>query len=311
MSEALTAGRRPPLSVVVPTSDRPELLTGALQALATSVAPTDEVIVVESGSHQPEPVWSVAEAAGARLLVAERPGVSLARNVGWREARHDLIAFLDDDIRVEPGWADAMATALAAHPGAAFVAGRIELPANQGTLALTVMAATEPMAFDRTSRGMLGHSANLGMHRTILEAVGGFDEVMGPGARFPAGEDPDLLDRCLATGATGFYEPAAGAAHEHWRRGREYVRLQHRYGVGAGARMAKLIRTDRRRFRLVATDDLWRWGVVSIVGELVRWDPIRATGSVLRLLGMVRGLVTALAVPVRSGHFRRRASSRS
>jgi glycosyltransferase involved in cell wall biosynthesis len=301
--------RRPPLSVVVPTRDRPDLLDVALRCLVASLSEGDELIVVESGSSNPTPVWEVARAHGARLLVADAPGVSRARNLGWQEASHDLIGFVDDDIRVQSGWADAMSSALAAHPDAAFVSGRVRLPADQGTLALTVMDEPAPAEFDVGSHGMLGHSANLGMHRKVLADVGGFDESMGPGARWPAGEDPDLLDRCLGTGAHGWYTPEAVAEHEHWRRGREYVRLQHSYGIGSGARVAKLLRTNRRRFVIVAVDDQWRWGIRSIVVELIKRDPIRAAGSMMRLLGMLRGFVSAILVPVRDGHFRRSSSS--
>jgi hypothetical protein len=147
------------------------------------------------------------------------------------------------------------------------------------------------------------------MHRAMLETVGGFDEAMGPGSRWPAGEDPDLLDRVLATGAHGWYAPDAAAYHEHWRRVRQYVALQHRYGTGAGARLAKLVRTDRVRFRVVAADDLWRWGLASVGRELVKRDWLRAAGSVLRSLGMVRGFVAGIVVPVKDGHYRLRRTS--
>lgn len=302
---------RPPLSVIVPTCGRPDLLDAALTSLRASLDDGDELLVVESGSREPEPVWEVARRHGATLLVANEPGVSRARNVGWQRARHDHVAFIDDDIRVRAEWADALATALAAHPDAAFVSGRIDLPEGQGTLSLTVKDDAEVQEFDRRSDGVIGHSANLGMHRAVLAAVGGFDEAMGPGSRWPAGEDPDLLDRVLATGAHGWYEPGAAAYHEHWRRARQYIVLQHRYGIGSGARLAKLARIDRIRFRVVVADDLWRWGLASVGRELAKRDWLRAAGSLLRVLGMVRGLVTAGFVPVRDGHFRRRASTAS
>ena len=123
----MTEPERAPLSVIVPTCGRPDLLDGALSSLRDSLADIDELVVVESGSAQPEPVWAVARRHGATLLVADAPGVSKARNLGWRQARHDHVAFIDDDIRVQPGWANAMAAGLSAHPGAAFVSGRIDL----------------------------------------------------------------------------------------------------------------------------------------------------------------------------------------
>jgi glycosyltransferase involved in cell wall biosynthesis len=297
--------------VIVPTSGRPDLLEGALSSLRVSLADSDELVVVESGSAEPEPVWEVARRHGATLLVVDEPGVSKARNVGWQKARHDQVAFIDDDIRVRPAWAAAMATALAAHPQAAFVSGRIDLPPGQGTLALTVIDDPDEQEFDHRSGGVIGHSANLGMHRALLVAVGGFDEAMGPGSRWPAGEDPDLLDRVLATGAHGWYAPDAAAYHEHWRRARQYVVLQHRYGIGSGARLAKLMRSDRVRFRVVFVDDVWRWGFASVGREVFKRDWLRAAGSALRVLGMVRGWIAASMVPVRDGHFRRRSKSAS
>jgi glycosyltransferase involved in cell wall biosynthesis len=305
------AAARPPLSVIVPTCGRPDLLEAALSTLRASLSDDDELVVVESGSKEPEPVWEVARRHNATLLIADEPGVSKARNLGWQQARHDQVAFIDDDIRVQPGWASALAAALAAHPQAAFVSGRIDLPEGQGTLALTVKDDAEVQQFDRASGGVIGHSANLGMHRAVLAEVGGFDEAMGPGSRWPAGEDPDLLDRVLATGAHGWYAPDAAAHHEHWRRVRQYVVLQHRYGIGSGARLAKLIRTDRIRFRVVLADDLWRWGLASVGRELLKRDWLRAAGSMLRVLGMLRGFATAVFVPVRDGHFERRAASSS
>jgi glycosyltransferase involved in cell wall biosynthesis len=299
----------PSLSVIVATCGRPDLLDAALESLRGALREGDELIVAESGSAEPEPVWEVARKHGARLLKVERRGVSLARNTGWQEATHDLVAFVDDDVRVTPGWAAAMAQALAAHPDAAFVSGRVDLPEGQGTLALTVKAELVVEEYDRRSGGVLGHSANLGMHRAMLAAVGGFDEAMGPGSRWPAGEDPDLLDRVLASGAHGWYAPDAAAYHEHWRRVRQYVALQHSYGIGAGARIAKLVRTDRVRMRVVAVDDLWRWGLASVGRELFKRDWLRAAGSVLRFLGMVRGFAGAILVPVRDGHYRSRRSS--
>ena len=191
-----TPAKRPPLSVIVPTSGRPDLLDGALSSLRESLADSDELVVVESGSQEPEPVWEVARRHGARLLVADVRGVSKARNLGWQEALHDHVAFIDDDIRVQPGWASAMAAALAAHPNAAFVSGRIDLPEGQGTLSLTVKDDDDVQEFDQRSGGVIGHSANLGMHRAVLAEVGGFDEAMGPGRAGPPVRIPTCSTAC-------------------------------------------------------------------------------------------------------------------
>ncbi|MBV9484417.1 MAG: hypothetical protein JO246_00005, partial [Frankiaceae bacterium] len=157
--------------------------------------------------------------------------------------------------------------------------------------------------------GVLGHSASLAVRRAVLAEVGGFDELLGAGARWRAAEDTDLFDRILGAGHLGRYEASVGATHEQWRRIRAWVGLQHSYGIGSGARLAKLWRTDRERWRRVFREDVVTWGVGQLPGEVARLDGYRALGTALRLGGIIRGFVTAIAVPVRHGHFTRRSSS--
>src|SRR5437588_3993607 len=118
------------MTVVVPTRDRPELLAGCLKALSQELAAEDELIVVDSASTDPR-VALTARHFGARLVRCERPGASLARNRGWREGRHEVVAFIDDDVRVAHGWREAAAEVMSGVPGLAFVTGRLEAPDGQ------------------------------------------------------------------------------------------------------------------------------------------------------------------------------------
>lgn len=300
---------RAPMTVVVPTRDRPDQLRGALAALRVGTAAIDELIVVDSASHDPAAVAAAAAEAGARLIRCETPGASRARNAGWQDATHEFVGFVDDDVRVDEGWAAAMSACLSAHPEAAFVTGRIDSDAGDRTMTVAVKDDESPLVYDWRDGGVLGHSASVASRRTVLQSVGGFDESLGAGARFAAAEDTDLFDRLLGGGLTGRYEPAARATHEQWRRIRQWVMLQHSYGVGGGARLAKLVRSDRRRLRVAIRDDVWTWGVGQLPGELRRRDFYRALGTTLRLAGVLRGFLTAIVVPVRDGHFRASSSS--
>lgn len=295
---------RPSLSVVIPTRDRPDLLARATASVLAAMGPDDELIVVDSASDDPAAVADVISDRRARVVRVERPGATLARNTGWRLARHELVGFVDDDVEVEAGWADAFVATWQAHPDAVFITGRIRIPAGQGTLAVAVKDDPDPTWFGRLDAGLLGHSASLAVPRARLSEVGGFDESLGPGSRFREADDVDLFDRLLANGGRGRYEPSAGATHDQWRRIRQYVALQHDYGYGSGARLSKLRRSDRARFRIAAYEDVWRWGLMLVPGELAKRDWFRALGSVLRVIGVVRGFVTASFVPVEDGHFR-------
>jgi glycosyltransferase involved in cell wall biosynthesis len=298
------ADGREPVSVVVPTRDRPEMLDACLTALRRAVAPADEVIVVDSASIAATAVADVAARHDATLVRCDRPGVDRARNAGWRRAQHRLIAFTDDDVQVADDWCDALAGCFRARPDIAFVTGRLSAhPGQESGLGVAVKDDTEPMRLDLATRAMFGHSANLAVTRDALAAVGGFDEAMGAGGRFRGAPEGDLFDRLLGAGFVGCYDPAARAWHDQWRRVRDVVRLHYGYGIGSGARMAKLLRIDRRRLRRVAADYVWGWGLAPLPGHLVRRDWGRSACSLARLGGYCVGFARALVVPVRDGHF--------
>src|SRR3954451_7196280 len=120
---------RPPISVVVPTRNRPDALARCLEVVAAQLREDDELLVVDSASTDGATA-AVASSAGARVARADRPGSSLARNIGWRAARHDLIAFTDDDVHVLPGWLDAIARGLL-RDDTSFVTGWIGVAPEQ------------------------------------------------------------------------------------------------------------------------------------------------------------------------------------
>jgi GT2 family glycosyltransferase len=280
---------RPPLSVVVPTRDRPAHLRSCLAALRRELAGADELLVVDSASATKEPA-DLAQELGARVVVADRPGASHARNLGWRAASHELIAFVDDDVEVLTGWADAMADALS-RDGTAFVTGWIGVAPHQQHLPEPnpVLLRPDGRVLDRDAEGALGATANCGFRRSALDAVGGFSERLGPGTWAAAAEDQELFDRTLAAGYVGYYEPAARVYHDQWRTRRQALALHWRYGKGMGVRLALLRRLDRRRCGRVAREVLWDDGLCS-AGRAVR---SRYRGGVafafLRLAGTVVG----------------------
>jgi GT2 family glycosyltransferase len=114
-------------SVVIATAGRPEGLAGCLAALAADVpsAPR-EVLVVDNAptGAAGEATARVTARFGARRIPEARPGKSHALNTGIAEATGDVVLFTDDDVRVQPGWTDALVAA-ATRPGVGVVGGRL------------------------------------------------------------------------------------------------------------------------------------------------------------------------------------------
>src|SRR5262245_28253090 len=99
------------LTVAVPTRDRQERLRGALAAIAAELGPSDELLVVENGSTDETRAVArafLADVPAGKLVSEPAGGISAARNRALREAGHPVVCFVDDDVRVQPGWLAAL-----------------------------------------------------------------------------------------------------------------------------------------------------------------------------------------------------------
>jgi GT2 family glycosyltransferase len=235
------------VSVVVCTMDRPEALARCLRALWECTPPPAQIVVVDQ-SERP-----VALAGVEHVRMSER-GVSRGRNRGARAAEHELLAFTDDDCVPAPDWIGALLRGF--EGGADGVTGRVlPLPGESG-VAVSSRTSTERRTF--SGRGQtpwdIGTGGNLALRRSAFEAVGGFDEALGPGTPARAAEDVDLLYRLVNAGFALRYEPDAVVYHELKTR-RSRVGGRYGYGYGLGAFLARQAaagdehaRTLRRRY---------------------------------------------------------------
>jgi glycosyltransferase involved in cell wall biosynthesis len=295
------------VTVVVPTRDRPDQLATCLASVRAALRDADELVVADSASVDAAAVAGVARAAGATVVRCERPGVGRARNAGWRAGTREVVLFTDDDVVVDAGWRDALAAAVISTDDIGFVTGRVLPPAGeQPSRDVAIKRDDRPERYDAHSVGNLGHGASLGIRRLVLEQLGGWDESMGTGGRFGAAPEHDLFDRSFAAGLTGRFEPTALAWHAQWRGPRRLLLLDARYGYGTGARIAKLIRLDRKRARLVL-GDYYRGGLRELGRELRAVHGYPAFGTVLRLLAVPVGLLRAIVVPIIDGHYKEHA----
>ncbi|MEV1147776.1 glycosyltransferase family 2 protein, partial [Micromonospora sp. NPDC049799] len=91
--------RTPDVSVVIPTCDRPDLVTRAVRsALAQSVREIEVLVVVDGADVDTQAALAGVEDPRLRVLpLPERGGAPNARNVGVQAARGRWTALLDDD----------------------------------------------------------------------------------------------------------------------------------------------------------------------------------------------------------------------
>jgi GT2 family glycosyltransferase len=219
------------------------LLQATVESVLRGNTGPAELIIVDQ-SDVPH-TWLATEpsVSGVRIRYL-RPGtrgVSRARNAGLAAATEPIVAFIDDDVLVDAGWWERLIRAAADEGPRGIVTGRVvagdaEMP---GAFAPSVSGTVTREVFTgRVARDVL-FSGNMAAHRETLRALGGFDERLGPGARYAAAEDNDLGFRLLESGCRIVYVPEAVVVHRAWRESGAAVALQWAYGRGQGAFLAK------------------------------------------------------------------------
>lgn len=243
-----------PVTVVVCTKDPGPLLARTLETvLAQDHAPV-EVVVVDNASRTDAARRMAATTGDPRVRLVAEPiaGLCRARNRGLAAARTDLVAFTDDDVRVDRGWLGALVRGFTRAPRVGCVTGLVP-SAELDTAAQAFFDARvrwsdgfAPRLFDLGEHrpddpffpygaGLFGTGANFAVSQRALAEVGTFDEALGMGTPAENGDDLDLFLRIILGGWTLAYEPSSIAWHAH-RRDVDALRRQMRtYGVGLGA----------------------------------------------------------------------------
>jgi hypothetical protein len=109
----------PLVSVILPTRNRRAHLPRALSSVADQTYPHWELVVVDDGSDDDTAavVASFPDPRIRYLRIAHR-GVCAARNCGLAEARGEIVAYLDDDNTMHPGWLKTVVWGFEQHPDA-------------------------------------------------------------------------------------------------------------------------------------------------------------------------------------------------
>lgn len=187
----------PPVTAIVPTHDRPELMARAVTSiLEQRYDGVIEVIVVFDACDVVLPTVAMPANRTLRGLANERArGLAGARNTGILAASHELVAFLDDDDRWEPTKLAEQVRALERQPEA--VLAGTAMFVDDGRAHRPRLVPVTPVTHEALLRNRLAalHSSSFLVRRpALLGSLGLVDETLPRSY----GEDYDLLLRAAA-----------------------------------------------------------------------------------------------------------------
>jgi glycosyltransferase involved in cell wall biosynthesis len=149
----------------------------------------------------------------------ERQGLNHARNRAVEEARYEIVAYLDDDVDVDPNWLK--------HLSDAYASGDV---AGVGGRAYLVYPGPKPAWLGESIEGLLTkvelgphrrpagvdelYGVNMSFRKDWLRRAGGFrPDLDRVGSRLSGGGDDEMIGRVVALGGLMLYEPGAVVGH--------------------------------------------------------------------------------------------------
>ncbi|MHA1237112.1 MAG: glycosyltransferase [Candidatus Hodarchaeales archaeon] len=215
-------------SVIVCTYNGSKTIKETLDNLSKLDYPHFEVIIVNDGStdQTPQIINEYVNKYGFKLKSIENNGLSNARNIGYKLANSEIVAYIDDDAYPDPQWLkylayDFMNTEFAG------IGGPNIGPDSDGFITKCISNAPgNPMTVlisDREAEHLAG--CNMAFRKSALEEVNGFDSKFRI-----AGDDVDLCWMLIKNGFKLGFSPSALVWHHRRNSIRTFLKQQHNYG---------------------------------------------------------------------------------
>ncbi|HEX6717227.1 MAG TPA: glycosyltransferase family 2 protein [Pyrinomonadaceae bacterium] len=277
-----------PISAIIATVGRPELLRLCLESLAKQTVPVSEAVVVHCGEDSEtqavtnDPCWNKA-GLDVRYFHHQERNCARQRNFAIQNAKYDNLLLVDDDVEVASRWAEELFKPIWSDPKVGATMGRlINQPMSTPTLFWRIyrtvlhgrakgfapgrlIGAALPNGFPTTAEEpisceWIGGGASA-LRREAFDSVGGFASFF---AGSSPGEDLDLGYR-LSRSWKVYYVPSATCIHHQAAGGREAID-QHQY-LSMRSRFGILTITMRKK-RYIALAHIGLWALVQFLSEV-------------------------------------------
>jgi GT2 family glycosyltransferase len=241
----------PKATVAICTRNRTEDLKRCLEALMALPDDGQEILVVDNAPSNEDTKMLVMSFPSVRYVLEPRAGLDIARNRAINEAKNEIVAFTDDDAVPDTMWLRALVKNFNT-PLVMCVTG-MTMPLELETEAQEVFERYSPFGkgFKRKKythnshnplqTGQVGAGANMAFRKSVLQAVGYFDEALDAGTPTESGGDHEFFARILLKGYQIIYEPEALSWHRHRRTMKETRRAIRGYGIGVYAFWTRLL----------------------------------------------------------------------
>lgn len=217
------------LTSIICTYNREKYIGNLLESIAANDLPKTEYEILLVDNNCTDNSRAVCEAFAAvhtdvqfRYVVEPEQGLSAARNKGIKEAKGDVIVYIDDDALVDAWYLRTYAEWFAAHPETMACGGPIE-PLYETTepdwmTPYTKALLTAWMNYGDSVReypkGRYPGGGNAAYRKEVFDKIGLFNTALGrKGGNLMGSEEKDIFDKMHALGMQVLYLPTPVLHH--------------------------------------------------------------------------------------------------
>lgn len=278
-------------SFIIATFGREDELKTLFGSLATQTYQDFEIIVVDQNEH--ERVHSICKKQERLTYIhSKHRGLSIARNLGIKQARGKYLVFPDDDAVLSSDFLENANTVIQRFAYISIFSGIVITLEKNKPFSRYMDFVPEEITYANFNKFM---STTMIIHNLLFDKLGGFDEEMGVGSLWGGSEETGFLLRAFEKGFKCYYSPTLMVYHPEANFSKMSflcaAQKGYSYGLGRGAMFKKLIRSSKWRWML------YQW-VLSILKTIAgvgdaciqnRWkDVVRHGGAFWgRIVGFI------------------------
>jgi len=252
----------PSVTVVVPVRNGEQTIQQLLDSLQKLDYDRNKVEVIVVDGNSTDKTREIVKKYPVKLVIEEKKGLNLARNVGIKCSNGEIVAFTDSDCIVPPNWIMKIVENFK-DPKVSCVGGSAKALDDDFISQYADNSIVRLMPFF-TKREELEkvkpffrHPAgcNMAFRRKVAEEVGYFDENIQYGF-----DEVEFADRICRAGYKMVLDPEVVVWHKHRSTLKEFLKQNFQYGKGSG-----LV------FKMnMLKDAVSKWSFLSIMG-FISW----------------------------------------
>lgn len=275
-------------------------MVDTVTSILANAHPNFELVVVDQSRDDEtfEALKSSSADPRLRYLKSATIGKGSALNAGLKETKGTVIVITDDDCTVPPNWLQTFASIFVAHPKVAVAfccvdAG--EHDRSAGFIPDFVRTGDRMLTTMHDARHVRGLGAGIAVRRHMIEEIGGFDPMLGPGSKFLDCDDRDIAIRALLARYQVYETSAIAVTHfgfRSWQNGRQLAR---RNFLGIGAAYSKFLKCGRIELMYIPALEFIKYALWPPIWDILH---LRQPSGVVRIVAFAEGFIEGLRTPI-------------